>query len=482
VYSCGVLVLKVNASDICMKPMTRGLCGRPAQNWTDTGEHCCICHSHFVRKRRDLFDAAIARILKDQEADNYDFTGFVFPRDWIEFGVEEFEKPVAFTNTVFQGEVRFRQLFVRRVDFGYARFDGKVEFCREHEVKQFQDEVSFRAVRFMDSVTIRAGFGASVGFEEAKFNGNCELDAAPLEHGASFCRAQFQGTTILGLDSSAAVDFSESHVSGPATFRGSIFRRGIDLSYAEFDGNADFTYCIFGESEALADRGQTSFFKTRFKRLVDFEIARINHEMDFRSVVFDTPKRVYLVGVDLSNTRLSRCNLSEIQIHSVSWNRSKCKWWHANRNKVFDEARLFEGRERPASREFQSVAHTYRRLQANYGDSYRYPEAGDFYIGEQEMLRQAKGKFRRYFCWHFAYLLVSRYGESFKRPLLLIVAMTVLSSSFLMLTGIELQAYGLDTAKTIDYRLDLSVTGISRLATQSLLEDFGRIYFANIRL
>ena len=69
--------------------------------------------------------------------------------------------------------------------------------------------------------------------------------------------------------------------------------------------------------------------------------------------------------------------------------------------------------------DYSLVAQLYRRLQRNYIDSYQYTEAGDFYIGEQEMIRKSKGgRLRQPLTTNFWYWLFARYGQCWVRPLL----------------------------------------------------------------
>jgi len=92
----------------------------------------------------------------------------------------------------------------------------------------------------------------------------------------------------------------------------------------------------------------------------------------------------------------------------------------------------------PQKFQFSLIAQVYRRLQANYVDNYRYSEAGEFYIGEQEMMRKSKGKIRQFLCADFLYKIFSLYGESFILPVIWLAVCLLIFPMIFLFSGVNL--------------------------------------------
>ena len=98
-----------------------------------------------------------------------------------------------------------------------------------------------------------------------------------------------------------------------------------------------------------------------------------------------------------------------------------CDWpTIGNRKAVYDEIADKK------KENLQSIEQLYNRLQTNFEKARRYSEAGDFYIGAQEMRRfqisRNSNKVWRWFRQNVLsimalYRLVSLYGERYVRPL-----------------------------------------------------------------
>jgi len=84
------------------------------------------------------------------------------------------------------------------------------------------------------------------------------------------------------------------------------------------------------------------------------------------------------------------------------------------------------------------MARLYRQLQANYTFNFCYDEAGDFYVREQELIRNAKGKVSRWLCARSLYNIVSNYGQSYLRPLFWLIIILLLSPAVWLYTGLLL--------------------------------------------
>lgn len=372
-------------------------CGRPLYH-----RDKCICHSEMEAKNIQLFQKELDKIFADEKAEFYDLTRFIFPVHGLTLPT-----PEAYALPIEYGKDTY---------FDHAQFLGNADF-----------------------------FGV-------KFSGN-----------AHFCRTEFLGSAI----------FYVTKFLGDTDFTGAQFRGLADFSVSRFAGKADFRDADFSK--------EGRFRSTLFKRWVDFsgcvsrEGCRLffnREELDDNEMflggaafcyfaMFET-RKIAFRKVSLEKCLFLETHVGEAQFIDVKWPlKGKCfkrkavydevspgvKWldWEANQYK----AQIGE----PQKYDYSLIAQVYRWLQANYISNYRFPEAGDFYIGEREMMRKAKGKIRQFFCTDFLYLIISRYGESFTLPFLWLLLTLLAFPAILLFGGINLdydsQITGL--AETVNY-------------------------------
>jgi hypothetical protein len=125
-----------------------------------------------------------------------------------------------------------------------------------------------------------------------------------------------------------------------------------------------------------------------------------------------------------------------------------------------------------SANDYESVAMTYRQLQMNYGESYRYTEAGDFYVGEQEMqlsIRRKTNLILAVASW--LYKRSSNYGENIILPLILACAIGLISTSYLLLSGICLDASQCTEYSSGYLNYDIAPENISTLTTKQFWSD-----------
>ncbi len=145
-----------------------------------------------------------------------------------------------------------------------------------------------------------------------------------------------------------------------------------------------------------------------------------NASADFSTSNFEHPENVEFVNVDLSKAKLSHClSIDKIgRFEKIEWAEKK-----DGRKAVYDEVKV---EKEPENYEF--IAEIYRRLRLNYERNLRFAEAGDFYIGEIEMRRKNTKPTKNYIEYmviknYIGYMVItlynlfSRYGESYKRPI-----------------------------------------------------------------
>jgi hypothetical protein len=132
-----------------------------------------------------------------------------------------------------------------------------------------------------------------------------------------------------------------------------------------------------------------------------------NNNTKFTNMVCRSDSIISFGNIDISKFLFSGSNLSNALFNNPIWPKVN------NRNAVYDEILL---NPKSTVNEYSDVAQVYRSLQINYMNQLRYAEAGDFHVGEMEMMRKASRSF--WYCISSdLYKTFSNYGEDFMRPL-----------------------------------------------------------------
>lgn len=367
-------------------------CGRPLYD-----AEKCICHSEKEDKDVKLFQQELDKIFDDMEAGRYDLTGFTFPQ-------KGYKLPRVYTKDTFLTKATF----LADASFAHARFSREADFLRTR----------FFQVAFFDS----ACFAGKARFRYAEF----------------LKKVGFTDVTFWG-----EADFHSATFSGYAGYRMATFSGEADFEYAKFSGETDFEYAKFSgitrfRSTLSEMEVYFSHSEVRKGSVVIFDgetLQKKKKEMfaagaDFTPCTFAEPKNVKFRKLSLEKCKFLETDVTEVQFVDVTWaNKPKFFKWFP-RDAVYDELS-----EEP---DYKLIEQLYRRLQINYVNNYRYSEAGDFYIGEQEMVRKAKGKVGRYLSTNFLYKIISYYGESFTLPLFWLVFVLLLFPAILLWDGINL--------------------------------------------
>ncbi len=263
-------------------------------------------------------------------------------------------------------------------------------------------------------------------FTMAMFSGEAHFLEATFSGEAYFRMATFSGTADFGgATFSGKADFRWATFSGEAYFGGAMFWEEAYFGGATFSGAADFFSVMFS--------GGAYFGGATFSGSADFDAENNGEDMFIDETVFAAcrftqPEKIRFRKVSLANCRFLETDVSQVQFIDVGWTR-KGKFWFP-RNAVHDELTEYP--------DYTLIAQLYRRLQANYVNNYRYSEASDFYIGEQEMVRKAKGKVGQYLSTNFLYKIISYYGESFTLPLLWLAFILLAVPAVFLYDGINL--------------------------------------------
>lgn len=427
------------------------LLGNPCGRSLFDGERC-VCHSD-KQNRQDGFRAEVVSVLSDPDSQRFDFTGFIFPE-----GFElrpEYEKPVYFDKAVFLGYVSFLG----------SEFFGRVSFVEA----EFRSHAQFQRAKLRGGGDFtRATFYKSVDFSNAHFG---ELrDGQP-----SMAKTQFVRTTFR-----ESADFSDADFDGIVVFLRSTFKGEASFQLADVEGDMSFNNTVF---ESVAEFDGTVIEREASLTFDGGADAR-EPEMMFRQeagfTVFrlNQPKQLGFRMVDLANCRFLETDLSKVEFVDVKWSKVVC-WPGSLLDRIRPMTRFMKRRnwcsrlavgdetlgpdmwpqrtthpkaDHWSDVQYVLIANLYKQLQRNYIADYSYGESGQFYQGEQEMIRKAKGKWRRYFCANNAYRLISLYGESFGLPFLLIAATLLLYPIFLLSNGVVLSP----GAPTVNYAFDMS--------------------------
>jgi len=207
-------------------------------------------------------------------------------------------------------------------------------------------------------------------------------------------------------------------------FTGAKFNNKAWFSHAQFNTEVQFTSAQFNDEVYFVGtqfNNKTYFLEVQFNNEANFGSAQFNNETYFRFSKFDKPKVIRFLNINLKNVSFVYTDVSEVEFLNVEWARKN------GRLIVADETRI--GKDAWAT--YGAVAQLYRRLRQNYENNYRFAEAGDFFIGEMEMLRldvkttfknenlrRIELCFKRNLSLLGIYKLLSLYGESYFRPII----------------------------------------------------------------
>jgi len=446
----------------------------------------CICHSEKENKDVELLQKELDKIFADDEAEINDLTRFILPKQGCKLP-REYKRDTYFTWTRFLGKVDFREVkFSGEADFTWANFSEEADFIEgqflkvvDFNLSNFTGEVRFGGCRFSQEARFQGAKISEEGnFVDAKFLGDADFAGAEFSGKTVFRRAEFAGRAeFYSTKFFQSAVFDSCKCSGEAVFSSAEFRGKADFAGTKFSARATFTFAHFWEQVnfrlaqfwgiadfSFADFSADGMFRaTVFNQWVSFAHCgsreeggivfdgeakkRLVEGADFSHLTFAHPNRIVFRKLDLGGCLFLESDISRVQFIDVDWPiKGRC----FRRKAIYDETspdskwllwNEFKGREKieePPKYQYELIAQVYRRLQANYITNYRFPEAGDFYIGEQEMMRKAKGKIGQFLSTNFLYLLISRYGESFTLPFLWLLLTLFVFPGLLLYGGVNL--------------------------------------------
>ena len=398
----------------------------------------CLLHDAGGHKDPEVFLAEVERTIdyqqKASDVQDVDLSGVVFPveanfskktfKKKIDFGYARFLQGAYFTDATFEGEAYFSG----------AEFNGVASF----ENAEFAAEAYFRDARFHGATSfVGVQFLDKAYFRHAEFTGSADFWNVIFKDAAYFWNADFAGgADFWHAEFRAATDFWGVQFGGDAYFTGATFRGDADFTRAQIKGAIYFIDTEFPQkTKQTSDQEGTT--------------NGVRGVVRFHSLLIEDPQAVRFEGVDLFRVSFLRSDVSQVRFVFCTWAQKRdplllwpFPWWRPSsaRDAVFDELDLDEQKKeyekikndpaRSVSNEVSDkseqikrnrrlIAEVYRQMRINLESTHQYKQAGDFYFGQMEMRRQDPEMVGRFYTVLLSlYRYVTRYGESYWRPLL----------------------------------------------------------------
>ncbi len=375
----------------------------------------------------------------------------------------EFRKDVTFNEARFEGETDFNQTtFLGKIDLRESSFEATASFVET----KFSGNMNFRDVSFLSDTNFElATFAEEAGFYSTRFHGATDFVGAKFSKGACFMYTAFSGNVnFLGARFVRGGYFRDVRFSEKTNFEWATFSQQTSFESTQFEKGVSFSFCIADRDASLTFDGES--------------LQKENKEMflapaEFIGCSVTEPKNIKFRKVSLDKCAFLETDVRDVQFIDVTWDtmpkfiprwmgRIIRRWtpkfhkWLPRRNAAYDEVSIKEKwfkwlrlkikrEQEPPKPEYKLIAMLYRRLQANYINNLSYAEAGDFYVGEQEMVRKGKGSgwtiWRRWVCTNFIYKCLSYYGESFLLPLVWLAVVLLGFPVYLLREGTDIATY-----------------------------------------
>ena len=393
-------------------------CGRTALL---DDEYCELHSAEFWKKDPDRVVSALKEEFErsPNKEGHMRFVGFNLPS--VDLSRICFDRPVYFQHTVFHGRANFKKAI-------------------------FEKEVNFRECVFKEHA-----FFVQVRFdEEADFFGMRSTKYV------SFYKAEFSALVLLSACVIKNADFQDAKFSR-VVIRRSEFE-DADFDQAEFGGHCDMLKSSFGN---------VSFRDARFKS-ASISGVEFRKRVNFGLAVFEKPEDIRF-NSDLTLVSFLETDLSRIRFGSATvWNRGS--------EPVPYDVREFK--KEPKGKYLADALSILRDLRDNYEYRLEYEGAGKLFVQEMEMKRQyedadggAKIRSRclRWFSLTRVYGLLCEYGENFKRPALLLLAVFGGSVTFFSIneTYVSVSTCPPDPDK-LSYALTRTLAGLLHWGCQAL--------------
>jgi len=347
-----------------------------------------------------------------------------------------FDFPSSFNKTQFLDEALFSGADFGEMEFKDTVFSEGAMFDKTI----FEEAAVFTNSNFdSDASFLNAVFRASISFSNLEWKSSLDFQNTEFQSTAIFHKQTFNGLTLFG----------NSHFSQSVSFDSSNFLGESNFDRTRFDSTIDFTNLTMGDNFHCEN---ASIVDTCFVDVLAWKNPERSYpiySMRFKDPLFNERGVIDFKGVLGVRTREFSAGVSIITPDFDKIIFTDEKWMTDNgksrgRKQIIDHIQLHnppnvDEEDRPYRHKTPTsdqVAHQYRRLRVNYEKMRRHKEAGDFFIGEMEVMRHFKpiqaqtpheGRFNverakrsklDLTYWVYAvYFEIGRYGENYLRPL-----------------------------------------------------------------
>ena len=360
-----------------------------------------------------------------------EFTSTIFEKS-ISFSYARFEKGLNFNDTIFKGNVDFSKATSKeKTDFRSCKFHKHANFAIEDFF-----EADFRNVIFHEEVDFSQGriTGKESYFSEAAFKKKSLFVATTFN-----AKTYFKKTIFCD-----EADFSKADFSKPIIFENTEF---VNEEKVIFNGNIRNVSFLETQISKIKFGNNISWKGLQSNQieglLVDWWRLRRKYEKIINKIIKKTikRKRMYKLAVQI----LNKFEKNEEILCSLK-TKILLKIGHDNINyKIFDEHVLEKSKQRPYP--LESIKDVYLQLIENFDKQMRYDLSGQFFVREMELKRKyktnqkngkiftlEKNKFRKHISIWYAYNILALYGESYKRPICLMIPIIVLFTLYFLLS------------------------------------------------
>jgi uncharacterized protein YjbI with pentapeptide repeats len=287
-------------------------------------------------------------------------------------------------------------------------------------------------------------------FDSRDFSSPCNFYGAVFSDEVSFYEAVFHRPAYFERSHFAKeANFRQSRFLHDADFYKTVFEHDACFAESQFERNVYFSSATFTGS---ADFHSAKFCKVARFRVTSFECEGMKPSPIFSLASFPQPHNVLFYNTNLSNALFMNCDVSRINFSKTTWRKRK----RNQKRMLFEEelplSNLYAEplRAEGGDRDYSLIAETYQQLKKNFDNRGDYWKAGDFHYGEMEMQRLSVRpgrewlRFRRSWHPHLSftawYKYASAYGESFVRPLILILSVLALFTFVYPFIGLRLSS------------------------------------------
>jgi hypothetical protein len=334
------------------------------------------------------------------------FGGATFEND-AEFSRATFERDAGFGGATFKDNAGFGgATFKDNAGFGGATFKGSVTF----QAADFEGSVRFDGVTFKGLAGFpMATFGGYAGFDGTTFEGEARFDGATFKRARQFGPLlAYRGLCLDGVQCAQLVQIEASTI-------------GVYCRRAQFPGGVHFRLrwarVVLDDTDLAA-----SSLLTGIPRLANPKLATPEKRIAKRwqrqepDTISEQPRllslqRADVGGLELGNVSLADCrfdgahNLDRLRLEAdVAFAAAPApltyrqviaeeRAWRATRSGRWTAPLwpTWPGGEPPEVLDAGKIAGLYRALRKGREDAKDEPGAGDFYYGEMEMRRHARG-------------------------------------------------------------------------------------------